>query len=143
MSSFSEAQVMQIVRRIHILTEQVDRIATHATMLANASSSLDAYSLLEEANSLAKELIASRKDFETAGSYTGTLSRTLPSRPPARGGMSPAAKWGNELRAGSKQFGVAVQKAEKAMQRLFEAADFKINSPARTVTLPIMRSRLH
>lgn len=94
MSSFSEAQVMQIVRRIHILTEQVDRIATHATMLANASSSLDAYSLLEEANSLAKELIASRKDFETAGSYTGTLSRTLPSRPPASGGMSPAAKWG-------------------------------------------------
>jgi len=134
MSSFSEFQAMQIVQRMQALRGQVDRFATHATMLANASSSLDALALLEEANNLAKNLIASRKDFETAEAYTGTLSRALPSRPPASGGMAPAAKWGNEFRAGSKQFAVAVQNAEKAMQKLFDAADLKINSPSRTAT---------
>ena len=134
MSSFSEFQAMQIVQRMHTLREQVDRFATHAAMLSNTSSSLDGLTVLEEANNLARNLIASRKDFETAQAYTGTLSRTLPSRPPASGGMPPAAKWGNEFRAGSKQFGASVQNAEKAMQKIFDAADLKINSPSRTAT---------
>jgi hypothetical protein len=132
-SALSELQARQIIQRMHRLREQVDLFAIHAKTLVN-SPTLDGRVLLQEANNLTRSLMASRTDFEAAAAYSGTLSRTLSSRPSAGGGMAPAALWGSELRAGSKQFGAAVQKAEDALRQLFNAADLKMSSPIRTQT---------
>ena len=48
--------------------------------------------------------------------------------------MSPAAQWVPELRAASKQFGVAVRMAEVEIQKLQGTALEGLNSPTRTST---------
>lgn len=48
--------------------------------------------------------------------------------------MSPAAQWGNEFRAGSKQFIDAVHRAEAEISALYRVADEKLSSPTRTPT---------
>lgn len=50
--------------------------------------------------------------------------------------MPPAAKWGNEFRAGTKQFLEGMGRAEAAIQKLYKAAFIRINLPTRTATSP-------
>src|ERR1700721_1388240 len=134
-SQLQESQARQIVQRLHRLHDQVELFATHAGTL-KLLSSVDGRALLQEADNLLRSLKASRIDFESLEAHVGTLSRSLSSRPPASGGMPPAAKGGNELRAGSNQFKQAVRHAEKEIRELYGAADAQLNSPARTPTAP-------
>jgi len=50
--------------------------------------------------------------------------------------MPAAAQWGNQLRAGSKQFSEAVSSAEKELQQLYKTGAIGMNSPKRTATAP-------
>ncbi|MGB6943205.1 MAG: hypothetical protein WBE37_12460 [Bryobacteraceae bacterium] len=136
MSGLAEFQARQIVQRMHRLKSQVDLFATHAKLLRQSSASFDGRVLLQEADNLLQGLQASRVDFESANAQVGSLSRALPSRPPATGGPPPAAQWGNEFRAGSKQFMAAVHNAENELSQLYGAANTQLNSPTRTPTAP-------
>ena len=92
--------------------------------------------MMEEADKLLRSLQKSQLEFQKTRGLTVSLSRALSSRPPATGGPPPAAKWGNEFRAGSKQFVEGVGKAEGAIQKLYKVAFIKINLPTRTSTSP-------
>ncbi len=136
MSELAEFQARQIVQRMHRLRDAVDLFATHARTLRLSSASLDGLVLLQEADHLLHSLMAVRVDFENANANVASLSRTLSSRPPRAGGPPPAAQWGSEFRAGSKQFIAAVQNAEKELGQLYGAANAQLNSPTRTATAP-------
>jgi hypothetical protein len=92
--------------------------------------------MLEEADKLLRSLLKCRDEFQKAKGLSVTLSRALSSRPPAGGGMAPAAQWGNEFRAGSKQFVEGIGRAEAAVQKLYKVAYIRINMPTRTGTSP-------
>ena len=130
-----ELQARQAVRRLHQLRSEIDVFASHATLLAS-SKSFDARLVLAEADKLLRSLMRSQSEFQKIKALTVTLARSLPSRPPAGGGMAPAAKWGNEFRACSKQFIEGVGRAEKAIQKLYAVAQARINLPTRTATSP-------
>lgn len=100
------------------------------------STSLDGLVLLKEADNLLNSLKASRVDFETIHAQLGSVSRSLPSRPPALGGMAPAAQWGSEFHALSKQFIAAVKHAEGELRQLYGTASDQLNSPLRTPDVP-------
>lgn len=136
MSGLAEIQARQIVRQLHQLRNEVDIFATHARMLRLSSKSIDALVLLQEADNLLRGLKANRIDFQNATSHVASLSRSLSSRPPAAGGPPPAAQWGSEFRALSKQFVTAMHNAEKELSQLYGAADAQLNSPTRTATAP-------
>jgi hypothetical protein len=80
----------------------------HANTLRLSSGSFDGLPLLEEADRLLRALKASRSEFEEVATQTGP-SRGLCHLD--RAGLPPAAKWGNEFRAGAKQFIDAVRHA--------------------------------
>jgi hypothetical protein len=122
MSQLTELQAQQIVRRMHRLRDEVELFAGHARTLRLSSSSIDGRVLAQEADNLLRGLTASRIDFENASAQVGSLSRRLSPRASAAGGPPPVAKWGNEFRAGSKQFIAAVQNAEKQIGQLYGAA---------------------
>lgn len=134
-SVLGELQARQAVQRLHKLHAEIDIFAAHATLLAS-SKSFDARLVLEESNKLLASLMRSQSEFEKIKALTVTLSRSLSSRPPAGGGMAPAAKWGAEFRAGCNQFMEGVGKAEKAVQKLYILAQARINMPTRTATAP-------
>ena len=134
-SDLAQLQARQVVQKFHQLKASLDNFASHATVLAS-SKAFDPRIMLEEANKLLGNLTKCRVEFEKAKGLSVTLSRTLSSRPPAGGGMAPAAQWGNEFRAGSKQFVEGIAKAEAAVQKLYKAAYIKINLPTRTATSP-------
>jgi hypothetical protein len=136
MSGLAEFQARQIVQRMHRLRNDVDVFATHARMLRLSSTSIDGLVLLQEADNLLRGLKASRVDFEEVNAQVGSLSRALSSRPPSIGGPPPAAQWGSEFRAGSKQFIAAVHNAENELGQLYGAANAQLNSPTRTATAP-------
>ena len=116
------------------LRGQVELFTAHARTLRLAARNFDAAALLQEANNLLQALMDARGDFQNLDALVGSLSRRLPSRPPAGGGMTPAAKWGPELRAGAKQFAIAAHNAESEIRQLYAAAENEINSPTRTAT---------
>jgi hypothetical protein len=116
------------------LTASVRIFATHANFLNKSSGNFDSLPLLQEADRLLKTLGEVRLQFLDSSSKIDTLARSLPSRPPRGGGMSPAAQWVPELRAASKQFGVAVRLAEVELQKLQNTALTGLNSPTRTST---------
>jgi hypothetical protein len=134
-SGFGDFQARQIVQRMHGLRQQVDLFAIHARTL-RTSPSLDPRALLQEADNLLRNLGANRDDFVKLQGQAGTLSNSLSSRPPATGGMSPAAQWGPEFRAGIKQFKDSVLKAETEIRQLYGSANQQLNSPTRTPTMP-------
>jgi hypothetical protein len=136
MSELAEVRARQIVQRMHRLRNEVEVFAAHARTLRLSSDSLDARVLSHEADNLLRGLAASRGDFQDATAWIGSLSRTLSSRPPKEGGPPPAAKWGNEFRAGSSQFVRALQAAENEIGQLYGAAQEQMNSPSRTATAP-------
>lgn len=136
MSALVELQARQIVRRMRQLRNEVDIFARHARTLSQSASSIDGRALLQEADTLLRGLKGSQTDFEQATASVGSVSRSLSSRPPATGGPPPAAQWGSEFRAGSKQFVAAVQNAEKELSQLYGAANAQLNSPTRTATSP-------
>jgi hypothetical protein len=133
-SALNEFRSRQIVQTMNRMRDQVDLFATHARVLRMSSKSLDSSPLLEEADRLLLGLKSSRAEFEEAAAQTRSISRGLSSPFPAAGGMPPAAKWGNEFRAGGRQFGEAVRRAEKELSGLYAAANEKLNSPTRTPT---------
>jgi len=135
-NDFNEFQARQIVQRLHRLRDQVEVFATHARMLRQSAASFDALVLLQEADSLLRGLTASRADFQEIEARIQSLSRALSSRPPTTGGMPPAAQWGNEFRACSKQFITAVRHAEQEVGELYRVADAGLNSPTRMATSP-------
>jgi hypothetical protein len=132
--ALTEFRARAIVQTMHRIKNDVDVFSTHAHTLKVSSKSFDGLPLLEEADRLLRALKASRSDFEEVAAQTASLSRSLPSRPLVTGGLPPAAKWGSEFRAGSKQFVEAVRRAEKAIAELYGAANEKLNSPTRTPT---------
>jgi hypothetical protein len=134
MSGLAEVQARRIVKNMQRLRHEVEVFATHAKTLREASHSIDGRPLLQEADNLLRGLTASRLDFLDATAHVGSLSRSLSSRPPATGGPPPAARWGSEFRAGTKQFIAAVQKAEKELNLLYGVANSQLNSPIRTAT---------
>jgi len=136
MSALVEIQARQIVRRMRQLRNDVDIFARHARTLSQSANSIDGRALLQEADNLLRGLKGCRVDFEQATASVGSVSRSLSSRPPATGGPPPAAKWGNEFRAGSKQFVASVQNAEKELSQLYGKANAQLNSPTRTATSP-------
>lgn len=50
--------------------------------------------------------------------------------------MPPAAKWGNEFRAGARQFSTSALKAGEAVKALYKSANTQMMSPLRTPTMP-------
>ena len=132
-SGVSEVQAKQAVQRLHELRKAVDGFAQHATTLAG-SKSLDPAAVMGEANKMLATLLKYRTEVQGIKGLSESLARSLSSRPPAGGGMSPAATWGPELRAGCKQFSEAVGHAELAMGKLYKAAGEQINLPTRTAT---------
>jgi hypothetical protein len=136
MSDLAEVQARQIVRRMRQLRNDVDIFARHASTLRQSSNSIDGRVLLQEADSLLRGLQACRVDFQYATANVGSLSRKLSSRPPTTGGPPPAAQWGSEFRAGSKQFVAAVANAEKQLSQLYGSANAQMSSPTRTATSP-------
>jgi len=134
-SPLAELQARQAVKRLHQLRAEIDGFTAHATLLAN-SKTFDARVVMAEADKLLKSLIRSRSDFQTIKALTVSLSRSLSKIPPASGGPPAAAKWGSEFRAGSKQFMEGVEKAEKAILKLYAQAHAKMNLPTRTATSP-------
>ena len=135
MTGFPEFQARQIVQRLHELTQQVDSFASHARMLRLSTTSFDARSMLQEANTLLRKLMASRADFDKASAQIGSVSRALSSRP-TPGSPAPAAQWGNEFRAGSKNFMASVRNAENDLKDLYGQANTQLNMPTRTATGP-------
>jgi hypothetical protein len=129
-----EYQARRIVQTLHRLRHNVTTFAIHANTLKMASASFDGLALLDSADQLLRALQSNRDVFEEASSQMNSLSRSLSSRPTKDGGMPPAAKWGNEFRAGSKQFIQAVNTAERALASLYAAANEKMSSPTRTPT---------
>jgi hypothetical protein len=134
-SGLPEVQAKQAVQRLHELRKAVDSFTQHAATLAGAKS-LDPAAVMEEANKFLATLIKYRTEVQGLKGLSETLARSLSSRPPAGGGMSPAATWGPELRAGCKQFSEAVVHAEQAIGKLYKAAGEQINLPTRTATAP-------
>jgi hypothetical protein len=132
-SNVSEVQAQHAVGRLHELRKLVDVFAQHAVTLA-ASKSLDPAAVMGEANKMLATLAKYRTEVQGIKGLSESLARSLSSRPPAGGGMSPAAKWGPELRAGCKQFSESVKHAESAMEKLYKAAGEQINLPTRTAT---------
>ena len=101
-NELNEHRARQIVQTMNRLRSDVNVFATHAKTLRLSAGSLDGLPLLEEAGRLLQALIANRSAFDEAGAQIKSLSRSLSSRPPASGGMPPAAKWGSEFRAGAQ-----------------------------------------
>jgi hypothetical protein len=132
--TLNELRARQIVQTMQRARNEVDLFATHARTLRLASNSIDALLLFQEADRLVRSLMSSRAVFEEAASHTTSLSRSLSSRPNGTGGPPPAAKWGNEFRAGSKQFIEAVRRAEKELSELYAEANEKMSSVTRTST---------
>jgi hypothetical protein len=128
-----ELQARHVVQKFRQLRGDLDSFASHATLIAS-SQSFGARLMLEEADKLLKSLIQNRAEFQKTKALSISLSRSLSSHPSAGGGMPPAAKWGNEFRAGSKQFVEGVAKAEKAIQKPYCEAHIRINLPTRTST---------
>jgi hypothetical protein len=131
-SVLNELRARQIVRHMHGLRVQVDSFAIHARTLRRVASSIDAAALMQEGDKLLRGLMESRTEFRELEAGIPSLSR----RPPAGGGMAPAAKWGPEIRAAIKQFTVAVQNAEKELIALHNTANDQLNSPTRISTSP-------
>lgn len=136
MSGLSEFEARQIIKRIHLLRSDVEVFATHARVLRLSSSSMDGLALLQSADGLLRRLKASRTDFENLISCVPSVRRSLSPRPLSIGGPPPAAQWGNEFRALSSQFAVAVRKAERELNQPYGAADAQLSSPTRTPTVP-------
>ena len=135
-SNLDEVRAREIVRTMQALRRNVDAFATHAKLLSASSASFDGLPLLGEADQLLRVLKANRSAFEEASANIKSLKRSLSAYAPVGGGMPPAAKWGNEFRAGSKQFIEAVARAEREIGRLYAAANQKMNSPTRMSTAP-------
>lgn len=133
-SSLAALQARQTVSKMNQLTGSVRLFATHASTLRGSSGSFDSLPLLQEADRLLKMLGDVRLQFLNSSSKIETLARSLPSRPPQGGGISPAAQWVPELRAASKQFTAAVRLAEGELQKLYSTALTGMNSPTRTPT---------
>lgn len=135
-ASLAALQARQTLEKMNRLRDDVRTFATHAGVLNVASNDLDSRLLLQEADRLLQKLGAARNDFRSAESNIDSLSRSLPSAVPSRGGMSPAAQWVPQLRAGSKQFAEAVGDAEKKLHRLYDTATTGMNRPNRTASAP-------
>jgi hypothetical protein len=133
-SSLAALQARQAVSKMNQLTSSVRLFATHASVLRRSSGNFDSLPLLQEADRLLQQLGAVRLQFLDSSSKIDTQARSLPSRPPRGGGMSPAAQWVPELRAAAKQFAVAVGLAEVEIQKLQGTALTGLNSPTRTST---------
>jgi hypothetical protein len=135
-SVIAEFQARQIIQRMHRVRYEVELFATHARTLRLSSSSLDGLALLREADNLLSGLKASRDEFANADAQVASVSRKLSPLPPRAGGPPPAAQWGSEFRAASKQFIATVNSAEKELGQLYGAANAQLNSPTRTATAP-------
>jgi hypothetical protein len=131
----AELQARNAVKQLQQLRGQVNGLTAHArTLTGKGSESFDARDLLDISTSLLKGLIKAHTDFEIVVGETKTLSRALSSKPPQGGGMSPAAKWVPEFRAGAKQLMDAIGEAEKAIKKLAEMSKTRLNAPTRTAT---------
>jgi len=136
MSVMADFQARQIIQRMHRVRNEVELFATHARTLRLSSSSIDGLVLLQDADNLLRALKASRDEYANADAQVASVSRKLSPFPPRAGGPSPAAQWGSEFRAASKQFIAAVNSAEKELGQLHGAANAQLNSPTRTATTP-------
>jgi hypothetical protein len=136
MSVMADFQARQIIQRMHRVRNEVELFATHARTLRLSSSSIDGLVLLQEADNLLRGLKASRDEFANADAQVASASRKLSPFSPRAGGPPPAAQWGSEFRAASKQFIAAVKSAEKEIGQLYGAANAQLNSPTRTATAP-------
>jgi hypothetical protein len=106
----------------------------HAKLLNRTAQNIDSRVLMQEADNLLKKLMAMRLDFQEADAKVNSIKRSLSSTVPQSGGIPPAALWGNELRAASKQFIDAVHSAENSLQHLYRTSEAGMNSPTRTST---------
>jgi hypothetical protein len=136
MSVLADFQARQIIQRMHRVRNEVELFATHARTLRLSASSIDGRVLMQEADNLLRGLKASRDEFANADAHVASVSRSLSPLPTGGGGPPPAAQWGSEFRAASKQFIAAVASAEKELGQLYGAANAQMNSPARTATSP-------
>lgn len=124
-----EVEARAAVQRLHQLRGEVDLFAKQARLLASSKS---LGPLPAEADKLKSGMSKTLSDFLKMK----TLSKSLSSRPPAGGGMPPAAKWGNELRAASKQLMEALGAAEKEIQKLSSQTGLQVNAHTYTETAP-------
>jgi len=129
-------QAQKALGTMNGLRSLVRQWALHARALNAMSPSIDSLVLLQESDTLLQKLDAAKSDFQRAQSNIDSLSRSLSSRIPEKGGMASAAQWVPQLRAGAKQFSEAVKEAERELQKLYQAAAIGMNSPTRTPTMP-------
>jgi hypothetical protein len=126
---------------MRMLEHQVLGLAHHAKTLRQMPN-FDGRLLLEEANSLLRNLMASRLDFEQLEGRARSLKRQLPNRPPRSPrpfqyefhGPPPAAQWGSEFQAASRRFIQAIVKAENQIRQLMDVAFQDLHKPTRTST---------
>jgi hypothetical protein len=110
----AQAQARQTVQGLRKAKEQVQGVTRQATLMKAIAKSQDGGELLRCANEQLAKLITLRSGVQSLDPGIKTLSRMLSSKPPSTGGMSPAAQWGPELRAASKQFFEALTEAERS-----------------------------
>jgi hypothetical protein len=132
--ALAELRARQIVQKMRSLKNDVLGFSEHAKFLNRASQNIDSRVLMEEADNLLKKLMAARVDFQEADANVNSVRRSLSSTIPRGGGIAPAALWGNELRAASKQFVEAVHTAENKLRELYQTSEAGMNSPTRTST---------
>ena len=133
-NGLAEVQARQTVQKMRLLKNDVVRFSEQAKLLSRTSQHIDSLFLMQEANILLNKLMAARLDFQQANARVNSLKHSLPSAMPRGGGMSPAALWGNEMRAASKQFTEAVGHAENSLRQLYKISETGLNSPTRTST---------
>jgi hypothetical protein len=132
----AELQARQTIQGMQRARDQAQAVAKHASLLKSSAKSIDGRELMRGADELLRQLQGMRDGFQKLKANVATLSRALGSRPPQQGGMAPAAKWGNEFRAASKQFLDALKNAEQKLGELYKEASAQMNSPLRYSTDP-------
>jgi hypothetical protein len=131
-NQLAEVRARQIVQRMRSLKSDVVSFGEHAKLLT--SGNVDARLVMQEADNLVKKLMAARIDFQEADANINSVKRSLSSTVPKRGGIAPAALWGNEMRAASRQFIEAIHSTERSLGQLYDGSNAAMNLPTRTST---------
>jgi hypothetical protein len=131
-NTLATLQARQTLAKMNDLRYEIQGFTQHVRFLTASAKSFDGRDLVEIANKLLQRLGTARLEFQGVEGRVDSLARSLPSRPLAGGGMSPAAQWVPELRAASRQFAETVRDAESALKKLYDKGFEDLNSPTRT-----------
>jgi hypothetical protein len=134
-SSFASFKSQQSLQRLRQLLRKIDQFTENAHTFNLFAGNLDAWQLVNEGNQLLTNLGKGREEFAQIRAEMNSLRRSLSKTAP-EGVLPPAAQWGNEFRAVSKQIMDAIYRSEVEIRKLLDAGTIAMNLPARTATAP-------